>query len=66
MNEEKQKLQDDTRSQWSTASKKEQAATTEDRIASKIAAEVLRDNQKLKGVHSGASIKKILEKEAKK
>jgi hypothetical protein len=27
---------------------------------------VLRDNAKLRGVHSGASIKRILEKEAKK
>lgn len=35
-------------------------------MAAKIASEVLRDNAKLRGVHSGASIKKILEKEAKK
>ena len=28
--------------------------------------EVLKDNSKLRGVHSGASIKKLLEKEAKK
>mmetsp|Transcript_12885 Transcript_12885/g.19972 ORF Transcript_12885/g.19972 Transcript_12885/m.19972 type:complete len:89 (+) Transcript_12885:1000-1266(+) len=40
--------------------------TAEDRIASKIANEVLRDNAKLRGVHSNASIKNILEKEAKK
>ena len=40
--------------------------TAEERIASKIAAEVLRDNAKLRGVHSGASIKKMLEREAKK
>ena len=40
--------------------------STEDRIAQKIAGEVLRDNQKLRGVHSGASIKKLLEREAKK
>ena len=40
--------------------------STEDRIANKIANEVLKDNAKLRGVHSGASIKKILEKEAKK
>lgn len=38
----------------------------EDRMASKIAAEVLKDNQKLRGVHSKESIKKILEKEALK
>ena len=40
--------------------------SAEDRIANKIASEVLKDNAKLRGVHSGASIKKILEKEAKK
>ena len=33
-------------------------------MASKIAAEVLKDNNKLRGVHSKESIKKILEKEA--
>ena len=38
----------------------------EDRMAAKIAAEVLKDNQKLRGVHSKESIKKILEKEALK
>lgn len=38
----------------------------EDRMASKIAAEVLKDNSKLRGVHSKESIKKILEKEALK
>lgn len=35
-------------------------------MASKIAAEVLKDNSKLRGVHSKESIKKILEKEALK
>lgn len=40
--------------------------SAEDRIANKIANEVLKDNAKLRGVHSGASIKKLLEKEAKK
>jgi hypothetical protein len=38
--------------------------TAEDRMASKIASEVLKDNHKLRGVHSKESIKKILEKEA--
>lgn len=38
----------------------------EDRMASKIAAEVLKENSKLRGVHSKESIKKILEKEALK
>lgn len=62
---EKAKNQD-TKSQWneSTTSKKEM--TAEDRLAQKIANEVLRDNAKLRGIHSGASIKHILEKEAKR
>ena len=38
--------------------------SVEDRMASKIAAEVLKDNHKLRGVHSKESIKAILEKEA--
>ena len=36
----------------------------EDRMAQRIASEVLQNNPKLKGVHSKESIKKILEKEA--
>jgi hypothetical protein len=35
-------------------------------MASKIAAEVLKDNAKLRGVHSKDSIKMILEREALK
>ena len=35
-------------------------------MASKIASEVLKDNAKLRGVHSKESIKAILEKEAKR
>ena len=38
----------------------------EDRIAAKIASEVLRDNAKLRAVHSGNSIKQLLEREAKR
>jgi hypothetical protein len=61
----------ETKSQWDrttvTSSKRGgPLQTTEDKLASKIANEVLRDNAKLRGVHSGASIKAILEKEAKK
>jgi hypothetical protein len=41
-------------------------ASAEDRMASKIAAEVLKENAKLRGVHSKESIKAILEKEAKR
>ena len=38
----------------------------EDKVAAQIASEVLRDNQKLKGIHSNVSLKKIIEKEAKR
>ena len=38
--------------------------TAEEKMARKIAKEVLKDNSKLRGVHSDASIQKILEKEA--
>ena len=58
---------EETRSQWDgsvTSSKKYLSA--EDKVAARIAKEVLRDNAKLRGVHSGASMQKILEKEAKK
>jgi hypothetical protein len=53
MAEEKQR-DAETKSQWShsvTSSKREM--TTEDKLARKIASEVLRDNAKLRGVHSG-------------
>jgi len=40
--------------------------SAEDRIATKIASEVLRDNAKLRGIHSNNSIKILLEKEAKR
>ncbi len=35
-------------------------------MASKIAQEVLRDNAKLRAVHSGNSLKQLLEREAKR
>lgn len=38
----------------------------EDKVAAKIASEMLKDNQKLRGVHSNVSIKKIIENEAKR
>lgn len=60
-----QKRGQDTKSQWNESVVSRQM-TTEDKIAARIASEVLRDNQKLRSVHSGASIKKILEREAKK
>ena len=40
--------------------------TVEEKLASRIANEMLKDNPKLKGVHSNMSLKKILEKEAKR
>ena len=55
------------RPEWNgsvTSSKAKPSA--EDRIASKIAAEVLRDNAKLRGIHSNNSLKVMLEREAKK
>ncbi len=51
--------------EWDRSTKGEQK-TTEDRIAQRLANEVLRDNAKLRGIHSASSIKKLLEKEAKK
>lgn len=47
-----------------TASQK--GLNDEDKIAAKIASEVLRDNAKLRQVHSGQSIKVLLEREAKR
>ena len=49
----------------STTSEKRRVSA-EDRMATKIAAEVLRDNAKLRGIHSNNSIKVLLEKEAKR
>jgi len=63
-----EKAKDDAKSEWngSVVTKESRRFTAEDRVAQKIANEVLKDNHKLRGIHSGASIKKILEKEAKK
>jgi len=57
----------DSKHDWDqsvTSEKKKVSA--EDRMASKIANEVLRDNAKLRAVHSGNSIKHLLEREAKR
>lgn len=40
--------------------------TLEEKVASRIANEMLKENPKLKGIHSNLSLKKILEKEAKR
>lgn len=66
--EEKSK-QDQELPEWdrtTVASDKHRIVTAEDKAAQRIANEVLKDNQKLRGVHSIQSIKKILEKEAKR
>ena len=59
------KAKAEERPEWdgSVTSEKRQARA-EDRMASKIAQEVLKVNAKLRGIHSKESIKKILEKEA--
>ena len=46
---------------WDPSVKSSQKQTAEDRLASKLAQEVLKDNTKLRGIHSHHSIKKILE-----
>jgi thiamine biosynthesis protein ThiC len=57
----------ETKSQWNdSVSMNRKEFSAEDRLAQKIAQEVLRDNAKLRGIHSGASIKHILEREAKR
>lgn len=62
---EEKKRERESQPDWvSVTSSKKQ--TTEDRVAARIAQEVLRDNAKLRGVHSNTSIKKLLEREAKK
>ncbi len=51
--------------QTTTASQRAKKSV-EEKMASQIAMEVLRDNQKLRGIHSNVSIKKIIENEAKR
>ena len=50
-----------------TTSKKDKAShSLEEKVAAQIASEMLKDNSKLRGVHSNQSIKKLIEKEAKR
>ena len=56
----------ESKPEWNQSTTSEKRPSAEDRIATKIASEVLRDNAKLRGVHSNNSIKMILEKEAKR
>lgn len=52
---------------WDPSVKSEQRKPNiEDKVAQKLANEILKDNMKLKGVHSNQSIRQLLEKEAKK
>ena len=51
---------------WDPSVKSSVKHTTEDKIASRLAAEIMKDNAKLKGIHSHHSIKKILENEARR
>ena len=64
--EEKQK-EADTKSQWNeSVTTSQRGLSAEDRLARKIASEVLRDNPQMRAIHSEASIKQILQKEAKR
>lgn len=66
--EEMEKWQEKAQSEWdaSTVNSETRKLSTEEKMARKIAKEVLRDNKKLGAVHSDASIQKLLEREAKK
>ena len=53
--------------QSTTVSKQDQPDdSVEGKVAAQIAKEMLQNNQKLRGVHSGQSMKKMIEKEAKR
>ena len=62
------KFQEKAQSEWdaSTVNSETKRLTTEERMARKIAKEVLQNNKKLGNVHSDASLQKLLEREAKK
>lgn len=51
---------------WDPSVKSEYKPTAEEKVATRLANEVLRENTKLRGIHSHSSIKKLLEKEAKR
>ncbi len=55
------------REEWDASVRSEVGKpSVEDKVAQRLANEILKDNQKLKGVHSNQSIRLLLEKEAKK
>lgn len=59
-------VEEEGRPHWDKSVKSEIKQSTEDRVAARLANEILKDNLKLRGIHSGNSLKKLLEKEAKK
>jgi hypothetical protein len=64
---EAKKKEAEEKPEWNQSTTSEQKKfSAEDRMASQIASEVLKDNAKLRGVHSKESIKAILESEAKR
>lgn len=60
------KKEQEQKPEWDKSVTSEKRTSLEDKVASKIAMEVLRDNAKLRAVHSGNSIKQLLEREAKR
>ena len=56
------------KNEWdrSTVASDRNKQTVEERVAARIASDVLKDNQKLRGVHSKESLKKLFEREAKR
>ena len=64
---EAKKREMEERPEWNQSTTSERKKpSAEDRMAAQIASEVLKDNAKLRAVHSKDSIKAILEKEAKR
>lgn len=65
---EAKKREQEDKPEWdrSTTGGDKKKFSAEDRMASQIASEVLKDNHKLRAVHSKDSIKRILEKEARR
>jgi len=65
--EKKVKEEEKEKPNWDPSVKSEaNKQAFEDRVASQLATEILKDNQKLKGIHSNQSVRKVLEREAKK
>uniref|UniRef100_A0A7S3FYT3 Uncharacterized protein n=1 Tax=Strombidium rassoulzadegani TaxID=1082188 RepID=A0A7S3FYT3_9SPIT len=62
------KKMEGSKGEWdrSTVASERQKQSVEEKVATRIANDILKDNQKLRGVHSNQSIKKILINEAKR